>query len=116
VRESRYKLLMGGNALVHGPQFVIVERDILAQPQQVRLAFQQQRLAGPLRQVVVAARAGHPVRALVEEVVGAVAVPEVVVLPRFVGRPARPDRILVDQHFDRAQVGLVVTTVPKVPI
>ena len=36
VRWGRHKFLVGGNALVHGSQFDLVERDLLTQAQQVR--------------------------------------------------------------------------------
>ena len=38
--------------------------------------------------------------ALIEEVIGAVAVTEIVELPRFVGRASASDRILIDKDFN----------------
>lgn len=56
---------------------------------------------GLLGQVEGAAGAGEPVRALGEEVVGAVAFAEVVVLPRLPGRGgAGQDGLAVDEDFD----------------
>ena len=53
-----------------------------------------------LRQIEIAASTGHAVRALVEEVVRAVAVAQIVELPRLVGRASASDRILIDEDLD----------------
>ena len=67
--------------------------------------FQEQVLACWHWAVEGAPRACHSVRALVEEVVRAVTVAEVIEPPRFsLGRGAALDRVLVDQHLDRADV------------
>jgi hypothetical protein len=50
-------------------------------------------------------------RALIEEVIGAVAVPEIVEAPRFTARDAGTDRVLIDEHIDRAQIALKVLRV-----
>ena len=69
------------------------------------LASSSWALARALRGVEVAAGAGHPVRALLEEAVGAVAVAQVVVLPGLArGRGAGGDRVAVDEHLDGAHV------------
>jgi len=52
-------------------------------PLQVVFGLEQLRFGGAFRGVEVAAGAGHPVLALLEEAVAAVGVPEVVVLPRL---------------------------------
>ena len=58
-----------------------------------------------LRQVEVAPSAGHAVRALFEEAVGAEAMAKIEVLPRrSTGGSAVLDALTVDQHFDRAHV------------
>src|SRR5260370_41797023 len=62
-------------------------------------------LAGVFRGVEVAFRAGHAVRALLEEGVGAQPVAEVVVLPGLsAGRGARGDRVAVEEDLDGAHV------------
>src|SRR5664280_3191307 len=62
---------------------VIGERDSREHPLKVVLRLEQLALARLLGGVEVAAGAGHPVLALLEEAVAAPAVPEVVVLPRL---------------------------------
>jgi hypothetical protein len=50
-------------------------------------------------------RASHPVRTLLEERVGAPAVAEIVVPPRFIGRCGTGgDRTAVDEDFDSADI------------
>ena len=85
--------------------FLVGERDLHEHPLQPILCFEQLRLARWLRDVEVAAGARHPVRALLEEAVGAVAVPEVVELERpAAGRLPVGDRVTVEEHLDRADV------------
>ena len=95
-----------------GGALVVGERDLHEHPLQPVLGFEQLRLARGFRDVEVAAGARHPVRALLEEAVGAVAVPEVVELERIPG-PGRAggDRVAVEQHLDRANVPREVTGV-----
>lgn len=85
--------------------FVVGERDGCEHALEVVLGFQQLGLAGVLGDVEVASCARHPVRALLEEGVGAVAVAEVVVLP---GLPVRGgaggDGVPVEQDLDGADV------------
>ena len=60
---------------------------------------------GVLRQIEVAAGARHPVRALLEEAVGAVAMTEIEVLPRgTAGGSTTLDALAIDQNFNRAYV------------
>jgi hypothetical protein len=72
---------------------------------QVVLGLEELGLGGALRGVEVAAGAGHAVWALLEEAVGAPAVPEVVVLPGLAARSgAGGDGVAVDEDLDGAQV------------
>ena len=50
-------------------------------------------------------------RALVEEVISAVAVAEIVKLPRFPGTDSRSNLFLIDEHFDCAQISTEVTRI-----
>jgi hypothetical protein len=85
--------------------FVVGERDLNEHPLQPALRFEQLRSAGGFRDVEVAACARHPVRALLEEAVGAVAVAEVVELkwPAVAGL-AVGDRVAIEEYLDRADV------------
>ncbi len=68
---------------------------------QVVLGFQQLCLGGALGGVKIAAGAGHPVLALLEEAVAAPAVPEVVVLPGLaVAGRGGGDGVAVDEDLD----------------
>jgi PadR family transcriptional regulator len=49
--------------------------------------------------------------ALIEEVIRAVSVPQIVELPRFIGSETRPYFLLIDEHFDRSQISTEVTSV-----
>ena len=71
--------------------FVVGERDVGQHALEVFLGLQQLRLAGVFRGVEIATGTGHSVWTLLEETVGAVAVAEVVVLPRLRQSP-RPRR------------------------
>ncbi len=74
-------------------------------PLQPVLGFEQLRLRGLFGEVEVAAGARHPVRALLEEAVAAVAVPEVVELERAAGTGgAVGDRVAVEQDLDRPEL------------
>lgn len=91
---------MRREAILHGGALLLRERDFLLEAEQVRPPFQELRGHRFLRAVERAFRAGHPMRALVEEVVGAVAVPQVVEAPGCArrGRPS-PHRCLVNEHL-----------------
>ncbi len=81
------------------------ERDLDEHSLQTVLRFEELRLAGSLGEIEVTPGAGHPVWALLEEGVGAVAVPEVVILKRVAGAGgAGRDRVAVEENLDRAHV------------
>jgi len=83
---------------------------------QVVLGLQQQRLGGVFGRVEVALGAGHPVRALLEEGVAAVPVPEVVVLPWLPGgRGPVLGGLPIDEDLDGADVALEVAGVAVGP-
>jgi hypothetical protein len=88
-------------AVVDGCLFVVGEGDIGAHALQVGFGFEQVGLGGVFGDVKVAAGAGHPVGALLEERVAAVAMSQVIVLP---GLAASGDGVAVDEDFDGAQV------------
>src|SRR5712691_8173332 len=50
-------------------------------------------------------------RALIEKVIRAVSVPEIVKLPCFIGSNTRSHLLLIDEHFDGAQIPAEVTCV-----
>ena len=101
VGEPVQQPVEGGAAVVDGGLLVPGERDHRPHLLQVLLSFEELGLAGVLRGVEVAPGAGHAVRALLEEGVGAVAVAEVVVLPGLAGRRgAGGDGVAVDEDLD----------------
>ena len=59
------------------------ERNLLEQSQQMRLAFQQQGCRRLLRHIEIALGASQAMLALIKEVVGAIAVAEIIELARF---------------------------------
>lgn len=75
---------MTSYSVLHGPQLVFVQGNLLSKPKQVRLGFDALRPAGLFGHIEVTASACHSVRALIEEVIRAVAVTEVVELPWLV--------------------------------
>ena len=96
---------LGGVPVVDGRALVVGERDGGEHPLQVVLGLEQLGLGGAFGGVEVAAGAGHPVLALLEEAVAAPAVPEVVVLPGLaVAGRAGGDGVAVDQDLDGAEV------------
>src|SRR4029078_2526766 len=95
----------GGVSVVDCGAFVVGERDGGDHALQVVLGFAQLGLGGALGGVEVAAGAGHAVRALFEEAVGAPAVAQVVVLPGLAGgRGAGDDGVAVEQYLNRPDV------------
>src|SRR5690606_22496449 len=110
VGEPLRELLDGDDVAVYDGLLLVSERELLLQAQDVALGrdeLDEVRLAGP---VEVTAGAGHAVRTLVEEFVGAQAVAEVIEPPRLPGGRLL-DRVLVDEHLDRPHVALEVTRV-----
>jgi hypothetical protein len=83
VGESLEELVESCLAVIDGGALVVGEWDVDQHALQVVFGFEQLAFAGRFRGVEVAAGAGHAVWALFEEAVGAVAVPEVVMLPRL---------------------------------
>jgi hypothetical protein len=69
--------VQGGMAVVDGVAFFIDEWDLGAHALQVVLGLEQLSLGGALGGVEITTGASHPVRALLEEAVGAPAVAEV---------------------------------------
>ena len=72
------------DAIIECSQLSIAERNILTHAQQIALAVKESRGCRAFWQVETAFRTCHSVWTLIEEVVRAVAVAEVVELPRFV--------------------------------
>src|SRR5437588_3439879 len=50
-------------------------------------------------------------RALIEKVIRAVAVPEIIELPRFGSGTTTPHQLLIDKHFDGAKVPCEITRI-----
>ena len=72
---------------------------------EVAAGLEQLGFGGVFRGIEIATGASHPVRALLEEAVGAPAVAEVVVLPGFAGGGcAGGDRVAVEEDLDGADV------------
>lgn len=95
----------GGLAPVDGGAFVVGQRDGDEHSPQVGFGFEELRLGGVLLEVEVTACAGHAVLTPFEEAVGALAVPEVVVLPGLAARDcAGGDGVPADEDFDGPQV------------
>jgi len=74
----------------------------LAELKQVGFALEQLHLRRALRLIKAAFRTSHSVRALVEEVIGAVPVSEIVELPGFSSCAAGTNDLLVYKHLNRA--------------
>ncbi|MGO9954618.1 MAG: hypothetical protein ACLP50_01320 [Solirubrobacteraceae bacterium] len=84
---------------LNGRAFVFGKRDLDQYPLDPVFGLEQLGFAGGIGEAEAAAGARHPVRALLEEAVGAVAVPEVVELKRPArGGLAVGDRVAVQQH------------------
>ena len=58
-----------------------------------------------------ALRTGHAVRALVKEVISAVAVAQIVEFPRYLGTDSGSHLFLIDENFDCSQIS---TKVPSI--
>jgi hypothetical protein len=102
----------GGLTVLDCGALVVGEWDLNEHPLEVRLCLEQLDLRGVLWQVEVAPSTGHPVAALLEEIVGAVAVTEVEVLPGLaLSRSAGTDRLAIDENLDRSDVACEVTGV-----
>src|SRR5260370_31566705 len=85
--------------------------DFLAHGQQVVLAFKKSHHRRALWKIKRAFRARHTVRTLIEEVISAVAVAEIVKLPRLRGTDSVSYLFLIDEHFDRTKIPSKVTCV-----
>src|SRR5260370_36751666 len=83
--------------------------DFLAHGQQVVLAFKKSYNRGALWHIKRAFRARHKVRTLIEEVISAVAVAEIVKLPRLRGTDSVSYLFLIAEHFARTKVPSTVT-------
>lgn len=68
------------------------------------LALQQQGRRGLLRHIEIALRTGHAMLALLKEVVGAIAVAKVIILPRLSCSEPTSNRVLIDQNLNSAKV------------
>ena len=84
MRQLSHQPLVPSDPIFRGPQFIVIQRYLLRQPQQVCFGFDTLRPARLLWHVEVATSTGHSMRALIEEVVRAVAMAEIVELPRLV--------------------------------
>ena len=103
------ELFVSDQAVFDCGQLRLRERDFLPQLQEIRFGFEHLRACGLFGHIERALRTRHAVRALIEEVVGAVAVAEIEELPRFFSSQSLANNVLVDQHFDGADIPLEVT-------
>jgi hypothetical protein len=99
------------NAIIYCGDLCVAERNVLPEVHEVRLALQQLRPRGLLGPIEGALCTSHPVWALVEEIVRAVAVSEIVELPWLVRRSPAPHHLLIDEHFNRTQVPFEVPSI-----
>ena len=92
--------------------FVVGKRDLCQHLLQIAAGFQELGARRALGSIEVTAGAGHTVRALLKEAVGAEAMAEIEVLPwsAFSGSSTL-DGVTVDQHLDRAYVPSEVAVV-----
>jgi hypothetical protein len=98
--------------VLDGGAFAVGEWDLDEHALQAGLGLEELRLGAGFGEVDVAARAGHAVRALLEEAVAAVAVAEVLELERLAAAGvAGADNVAVEEHLDRAQDTLEVAGV-----
>src|SRR5207249_2283214 len=79
--------------------------------QQVVLTFKKSCHRRTFWQIERAFRTCHTVRTLIEEVIGAVAVTEIVKLPRLRSTDSLSYLFLIDEHFDRPKIPSKVTCV-----
>lgn len=95
---------MPGDAIFYGPKLILVQWNFLSKPEQVGFRFDALGFAGLLRNVEVATSAGHAVRTLVEKIIRAVAVTEVIKLPRLVRWASAFDGILINENLNGPDV------------
>jgi hypothetical protein len=98
--------------VLDGGSFVVGQWDRREHPGQAAVRLQRLGFGGFFGFVEVAAGAGHPVRTLFEEGVGAPAVAQVVVLPGLAaGGGAGGDGVAVEEDLDGADVAGEVASV-----
>ncbi len=102
---------MSSNPVLNSAQLILIQWNLLSQSEQVRFGLDALCLAGFLGDVEVAARASHPMWALVEEVIGAIAVTEVLEFPWLIGWSSASNGILVDENLDCSQVSGEVSSI-----
>ena len=91
--------------LFYSCTFAIGERYQRQPPINIHLGLKHLRLAAWFRNVEIAAGASQSVRTLLKERVTAVAMTDIVVLPRFTcSRRAAQHSLSVDQHFDGTNI------------
>jgi len=98
------QLFVRGKSIFHSREFRIGQRNILAQSQQVRFGFEKLRFRRIFWQVKRALSTSHAMRALIEKIVRAVTMAEIVKLPRLVSSTAVPHQLLIDKYFDGPEV------------
>jgi hypothetical protein len=100
VGEAPEQAIDGGLTILDCGALVVREWDLNEHPLEVCLRLEQLNMGGVLWQVEVAPGTRHPVAALLEEVVGAIAVTEVEVLPGLaLSGGARADRLAIDENL-----------------
>ena len=111
VRRVLHETVDGGQVAIDGGAFLVAKGNLLEVPQDVVLGVEKPCERGLPEPMEAAPSAGHAVGALFEDLAGAPAMAEVAAAPG----PSVGDRlfqgVLVDQHFDRAQVASEVSGV-----
>lgn len=111
IRKLRDELIKSRHAIFDSGGFRLGKGNLLLETKQARLAFDEERRSAVLGSVKRTLRAGHAMRTLVEEIVRAVAVPEIVEAPGLPARDGGMDRVSIDQDVDGAEVALEIVRI-----
>jgi hypothetical protein len=110
IGKLKSEALQSVKPIINGSALILRQCNLLFELQQVRLRFEYLCLTGAFRTVEAAFSACHPVRALIEKVVGAVSVAEIVEPPWLtLGSRAADDRVPIDKDSDGAHIASEVT-------
>jgi len=96
--------LVSAYAILDRCPFVLAERNLLQEPRQVLLPLKQQRRTRFFRHIEVALGTSHAMWALLEEVVGAIPVSQIVKFPRLARGASVAYDLLVNEYLDCTEV------------
>lgn len=102
---------MSSDAVFDRRLFCLAEGNLLEQPQRMLLALKQQSFGGLFRHIDVSLGTSHAMLTLLKEIVGAVAVAEIVELPWLRCGTPTADHILIHKYLDGAKVARKVAGV-----